>query len=79
MPVPADSNAVQLPNTDDVMESLKQSGIDMQKINNVQIGYRESKNESSALVIDLTPTYFVKYNNVWIDYRDLVHNEGGSR
>ena len=51
----------------------------MQKINNVQIGYRESKNESSALVIDLTPTYFVKYNNVWIDYRDLVHNEEGSR
>lgn len=79
VPVPADLNAVQLPNTDDVMESLKQSGIDMQKINNVQIGYRESKNESSALVIDLTPTYFVKYNNVWIDYRDLVHNEGGSR
>ena len=79
VPVPADSNAVQLPNTDDVMESLKQSGIDMQKINNVQIGYRESKNESSALVIDLTPTYFVKYNNVWIDYRDLVHNEEGSR
>ena len=79
VPVPADLNAVQLPNTDDVMESLKKSGIDMQKINSVQIGYRESKNESSALVIDLTPTYFVKYNNVWIDYRDLVHNEGGSR
>lgn len=75
VPVPADSATVTLPDMEGVMEGLKQGGVDLGRVNGIQIGYATSRNESSPLVIDLTPTYFVKYNNVWIDYRDLVHGE----
>ncbi|WP_304682264.1 two-component system activity regulator YycH [uncultured Ligilactobacillus sp.] len=44
----------------------------MDKISDIQIGYTVSQNSTASLVIDLTPTYFVKYNNVWINYQDLI-------
>ncbi|SEM32908.1 Two-component signal transduction system YycFG, regulatory protein YycH [Ligilactobacillus sp. WC1T17] len=73
LPVPAAETAVTLPATADVMAALKATGLDMGKLEDMQVGYAVSQNKSNTDVIDLTPTYFVKYNNVWINYQDLLN------
>ena len=58
--------------TKEILPELQNADVDLSKISDIQIGYTVSQNGTASLVIDLTPTYFVKYNNVWINYQDLV-------
>lgn len=58
--------------TKEILPDLQSADVDLGKISDIQIGYTVSQNSTASLVIDLTPTYFVKYNNVWINYQDLV-------
>lgn len=76
VPVPAAGKAVTLPATKDVVKELEASQqVEVPKISGIQIGYSVSQNSTASLVIDLTPTYFVKYNNVWINYEDLINGK----
>ncbi len=72
VPVPAAGKAVTLKPTKEILPELQNADVDLSKISDIQIGYTVSQNGTASLVIDLTPTYFVKYNNVWINYQDLV-------
>lgn len=76
VPVPAAGKAVTLPATKDVLKALEDSQqVEVPKVSGLQIGYTVSQNSTASLVIDLTPTYFVKYNNVWINYEDLINGK----
>ena len=55
------------------------NNVDVDKIEDIEIGYEVTQNGTSSLVIDLTPTYFVKYNNSWINYEDLLAGTGASK
>lgn len=72
VPVPAAGKAVTLKQTNEILPELQNADVNLDKISDIQIGYTVSQNSTASLVIDLTPTYFVKYNNVWINYQDLI-------
>lgn len=72
IPVPANGQASQLPTTDSMLEQLQQAGVKLDELSDLTIGYRWSDNASADMVVDLTPTYFVKYQGSWCDYQDLL-------
>lgn len=79
VPVPAAGKAVTLKATKEVLAELSATNkIDVDKIEDIEIGYEVTQNGTASLVTDLTPTYFVKYNNSWINYEDLLTGETGS-
>lgn len=73
IPVPAAGSAIELPATNYVIKRLLNYGYDSSKIKDIEIGYTWNDNVSSSQVIDLKPTYFVKYNGEWIDYEDMLN------
>lgn len=80
VPVPAAGNSVTLKSTKEIVAELDAANnVDVDKIEDIEIGYEVTQNGTSSLVIDLTPTYFVKYNNSWINYEDLLAGTGASK
>ena len=72
IPVPANGQEKVLPKTQTILEQLQQAEVDLDNISDLSIGYAWSDNASAKMVIDLTPTYFVKYRGTWFDYQDLL-------
>lgn len=73
VPLPADSTATPLPTTQTALDNLAAVGYDMHDISSFKLGYHWSVNSSSASVIDLTPTYYFKYNGKWQSYEQLLN------
>ncbi|AVK64101.1 hypothetical protein C5Z26_08250 [Lactobacillus sp. CBA3606] len=74
VPVPTTSKqqTVTLPSSSSVLKQLVAAGYKENKIGSIELGYQWSQNKSSKLVIDLTPTYYVYYNNAWRTYTSLL-------
>jgi regulatory protein YycH of two-component signal transduction system YycFG len=70
--VPSSNQRITLPSTSQIERRLLQAGFAGNKINQIKIGYRWQTNQSSKLVVDLIPTYFIDYNGQWISYQDLL-------
>ena len=70
--VPSSEQKITLPATAQVVQRLVQAGFAANKINQIKIGYQWQTNQSSKLVADLVPTYFIDYNGQWISYQDLL-------
>ncbi|WP_290033260.1 YycH family regulatory protein [Ligilactobacillus cholophilus] len=71
--VPLSNNAqtVDLPSTNDVIQTLKDNNYNINKVKDIVVGYEWKQNDNSQMVVDLIPTYFVHYNDIWINYKDL--------
>ena len=74
IPVPAVGGDISLPATNQVLDSLNANGYSREQIKDIKIGYSWNQNQSTSQVVDLEPTYFVKYNGQWLDYQSLVNN-----
>lgn len=76
IPIPAEEN-VSVENTSQMLESLLSLGADKEKIFDFEIGYSWQKFSETTQAIDLTPTWFINYDNVWLAKDDLVKRLGG--
>lgn len=74
IPVPSAGGAITLPNTKWVISQLLSRGYDQAKIGDIKVGYSCNQNKTSNQVVDLKPTYFVKYDNQWLDYQSLLND-----
>ncbi|MFD1319071.1 YycH family regulatory protein [Loigolactobacillus zhaoyuanensis] len=73
VPLPSDTVATPLPTTQTALDNLAAAGYDMADISSFKLGYHWSVNASSDSVIDLTPTYYFKYNGKWLSYEQLLN------
>lgn len=71
VPLSNDNQTVNLPPTNDVIQTLKSNNYNINKVKSIEVGYEWSQNPTSQMVVDLTPTYFVNYNGTWINYKNL--------
>lgn len=74
VPLPNNNERVNLPPTSQLIKTLKDSHYNLDKVKTIIVGYQWSPNTSSPMVVDLTPTYFIQYNDNWINYQILQHN-----
>lgn len=70
--LPSSGQQVTLPATSQIYQQLLQAGLSANKIQQIEIGYQWQTNHSSKLVVDLVPTYFVKYNGQWNSYQAWI-------
>lgn len=70
IPIPADEKET-LPSTVDFLAELSRSGVDLTKLQNVQIGYQWHSVEETSQVVELVPQWFVRYNGQWYSKETL--------
>ncbi|USS85940.1 two-component system activity regulator YycH [Fructilactobacillus cliffordii] len=71
IPVPTEEQQTTLPSSKELLTELIKDNVDTKKISNIQIGYQIVPNDEHKLLILLRPSWFVKYNNQWLNYQDL--------
>lgn len=71
VPIPSDEE-VTLGSTEDILTNLKANNIDISKINSMVIGYTWHKIEELNQVVDLTPEWYIHYENKWYSEPDLL-------
>ncbi|USS93311.1 two-component system activity regulator YycH [Fructilactobacillus ixorae] len=71
IPVPTDEQQTTLPSSKTMLAQLAQANVDTKRISNVQIGYQIVPNDEHKLLVLLRPSWFVKYDNQWVNYVDL--------
>lgn len=71
VPIPSDE-AVTLESTEDLLANLKANNIDTSKINSMVIGYTWHKIEELTQVVDLTPEWYIRYENKWYSEPNLL-------
>lgn len=74
VPLPNNDQKVNLPPTNQIIQDLHNNNYDINKVQNIEVGYDWSQNPDSQMVVDLIPTYFIKYNGRWINYQNLNKN-----
>ncbi|ETO41060.1 YycH protein [Fructilactobacillus florum 8D] len=78
IPIPTDDSKTTLPNTSDVLATLQQRGLSHQQLQGMTLGYQVVTSKADSLVVTLQPTWFVKYDNQWVNYQvaGLNNNNG---
>ncbi|USS88129.1 two-component system activity regulator YycH [Fructilactobacillus hinvesii] len=71
IPVPTEEQQTTLPSSKELLSQLMNANVDIKRISNVQLGYQIVPNDDHKLLILLRPSWFVKYDNQWINYLDL--------
>ena len=74
VPLPNNNQTVNLPPTSQVLQTLKSKNYNLGKVKSIIVGYQWTQNAGSQMVVDLTPTYFIRYNGNWINYQPLSQN-----
>ena len=74
MPVPSRQKDKDLPTTQSMLDQLKQAGIKEADVDNIQLGYEWKQNKASSEVVDLNPTWYVRYQGKWRTYESLLSN-----
>lgn len=74
VPVPSRQKDKDLPTTQSMLDQLKQAGIKEADIDNIQLGYEWKQNKASSEVVDLNPTWYVRYQGKWRTYESLLSN-----
>jgi regulatory protein YycH of two-component signal transduction system YycFG len=72
VPVPTSKSDKELPSTQDMLDELEYSGINTDKIEDIDIGYERPSTSKTNSTVELEPTWFIKYHGDWTSYRDLV-------
>lgn len=71
VPVPNKLGSQELPPTADVIKELEAKGVKEKDIKGIRLEYEWKASETSAMVVDLEATYYIKYHNEWIKYTDI--------
>ena len=71
IPIPSDEEET-LPATEDFLASLASAGVDLKKIENVQIGYQWQSLTETSQVVELVPQWFVRYDEQWYTKPELL-------
>ena len=72
VPLPAKRKNKTLKPTADVLNEMAAAGYSSKNISDIRLGYSWRQNSSSKMVIDMAPTYFVKYNGSGLDCGRIV-------
>lgn len=70
--VPSGKADVTLQSTEKVLDDLVAAGYKDSDISDIQLGYRWVSSSDSDLVVDLSPTWYVRYKNEWKNYAGLL-------
>lgn len=70
IPIPSDETVVLMP-TDQMVEVLRSDGIDLEQVQDMQIGYTWQPNVETKQAVDLVPEWYIKYNHAWYTYPEL--------
>ncbi|WP_207696277.1 hypothetical protein DOK67_0003008 [Enterococcus sp. DIV0212c] len=71
VPIPSEDEVV-LKSTESLLNQLIINGADQTKINSMMIGYTWHKIEEITQVVDLTPEWYIRYDNKWYPERELL-------
>lgn len=71
VPIPSEEEVV-LKSTESLLEQLLSYGADAEKINSMVIGYTWHKIEEVTQVVDLTPEWYIRYDNKWYSEGELL-------
>ncbi|EOI01832.1 hypothetical protein UAY_01240 [Enterococcus moraviensis ATCC BAA-383] len=71
VPIPSEEEVV-LKSTESLLEQLLSYGADTEKINSMVIGYTWHKIEEVTQVVDLTPEWYIRYDNKWYSEGELL-------
>ena len=71
VPIPSEE-VVTLGNTADTLAVFEQKGLDLNRIQRLQVGYHWVVNEETKQVVDLVPDWYVKIDDNWISRLDLI-------
>jgi regulatory protein YycH of two-component signal transduction system YycFG len=80
VPIPADET-VTMPTTADIVKQLLAAGADGKKIDSAVIGYSWNMLQDVKQVVDLTPQWYVEYDEQWMPLAScitLVSQKGGN-
>lgn len=72
VPVPSSQYKQSLPSTYTVLRELENKGYSTNKIKDIRVAYKWQKNQSSSLVVDLIPTYYVYLDGHWSELDTLL-------
>lgn len=72
VPLPANGKSATLPSTETVLSRLLAAGLSKAKLDTITVGYDWQTDSQHRTVINLVPTYFVKYNGSWTTYQQLL-------
>ncbi|MCI2170971.1 YycH family regulatory protein [Schleiferilactobacillus perolens] len=68
VPVPSDQTAIAVQPTQNVIDTLVKQGYHRNRIERIQLGYRWQMDKQTDQVVDLIPTYYVRYYGQWQSY-----------
>ncbi|MEI5992795.1 YycH family regulatory protein [Candidatus Enterococcus mansonii] len=71
VPIPSEEEVV-LESTETLLERLTANGAEDAKINSMVIGYTWQTIEETKQVVDLTPEWYIRYDNQWYPERELL-------
>ncbi|OJG27842.1 hypothetical protein RU98_GL002051 [Enterococcus caccae] len=71
VPIPSEEE-VDLKGTESLLEELTINGADPAKINSMVIGYTWHKIEEVTQVVDLTPEWYIRYEDKWYPEQELL-------
>lgn len=71
VPIPSEEEVV-LKSTESLLEKLAVNGADPVKINSMVIGYTWHKIEEITQVVDLTPEWYIRYDDIWYSEHELL-------
>lgn len=71
IPIPNDRHRLKLPDTRQVLNSLKRHGYKLKDVQAIEIGYDWQNAKTSKILANLIPSWFIKYNGHWINYNRL--------
>ncbi|MHA8110443.1 YycH family regulatory protein [Lactobacillaceae bacterium Melli_B4] len=72
IPVPSGVPDTKLSSTSEVLKTLHTLGYKNNKINGIELGYSWQGSAKSDVLVNLIPTWFVKYGDNWYNYNNIV-------
>lgn len=76
VPIPSDEE-VELASSQEMLQSLQSAGADLTDIKSYIIGYTwQDLKETDNRVVDLTPDWYVQYQDTWYSYKSLLQKLG---
>lgn len=80
IPIPSEENVTLIP-TAKLVEQLRDQGVDLDSIQDIQIGYKWQTNKETKQAVDLVPEWYIKYNNEWYTQPEVVEvaTKGGGQ
>lgn len=73
VPIPNNEGYSTLPTTETVISRLISKGYHKKNIQNLQIGYGWRRDNSSQLLVNLVPDWYVNYKGNWHSYTSLIN------